>query len=147
MDQRIKGQEISVRVINSGNVVAAIDSITTFDDSVDIDIKGVGYLGEFTDRFDNVMMGYSFNGELNLTNASADQLDQAIINKAQRLTPDLVFNVIRTDFYPNGDSNIYTYQDVTFGGIPTTVGGRAEFVKKKITGKCSERPVKTNQLP
>lgn len=146
-DQRLKGQEVSIRIINSGIVQAAIDSISSFNDSVDLDIKTAGYLGEFTDRFDNVMNGFSFDGEINLTRADAQQLENAIVDKAQRVQPDLVFNVVRTDFYPNGDSNIYTYTDVSFGAIPTTIASRGDYVKKKLTGKCSERPVSTNQLP
>lgn len=145
-DQRLKGQEVSIRVINSGVVVGAIDSVSTFSDEVKLELKQAGYLGEFTDRFDEIMNGFGGDVEVNLTRADAQDLENAIISRAQRVTPSLTFNIVRTDFYPNGDSNIYTYSDVKFGAIPTTIGARGDFVKKKFQFGCSERPVSTNQL-
>lgn len=146
-DQRLKGQEVSIRIIDAGSVVAAIDTVSTFNDGVDLEIKEAGYLGEFTNRFDEVLNGFSGDLETNLTRADSATLDDAIIAKAKRESPALVFNVIRTDFFPNGDSNIYTYEDVHWGQIPTTIGARGDFVKKKYQFKCSERTVATNQLP
>lgn len=147
VDQRIRGQEVSIRVINAGTVVGAIDTVSTFNDETAMEIKEAGYLGEFVNRFDEVLNGFGGDMEINLTRADAQQLDDAIIAKAKRESPALVFNVIRTDFYPNGDSNIYTYEDVHWGAIPTTIGARGDYVKKKYQFKCSERTVATNQLP
>jgi hypothetical protein len=146
-DNRIKGQEISLRIINSGQVVSAIDSISSFNEEISLEIKEAGYLGEFVNRFTEILNGYGGDCEINLTKANGDSLDQAIVNRATRVIPDLVFNIVRTDFYPDGTSNIYTYTDVSFGAIPTTVGSRGDFVKKKFAFKCSERPVATNALP
>lgn len=146
-DERLKGQEVSIRVINSGQVIAAIDSVSSFNEEIALEIKEAGYLGEFVNRFTEILNGFGGDCEINLTSATADALDQAIINRATRVTPQLVFNIVRTDFYPNGNSNIYTYTNVAFGAIPTTIGARGDFVKKKFQFKCSERPVATNALP
>lgn len=146
-DQRLKGQEVSIRVVNDGVVAAAIDSVSTFNDNIDAEIKSQGYLGEFVNRFDDVLNGFGGDMEINLTRADSDTLDQMIMARMTRQSPNLVFNVIRTDFFPNGDSNIYTYSDAKFGAIGTTVASRTDYVKKKYQFKCSERPVSTNQLP
>ena len=146
-DQRLKGQEVSIRVVNAGVVQAAIDSVSSFNDSIALEIKEAGYLGEFVNRFDEILNGYGGDAEINMTRADSDLLDQAVVARATRVSPQLVFNIIRTDFYPNGDSNVYTYTDVHWGEIPTTIGSRGDYVKKKFTFKCSERPVATNQLP
>lgn len=146
-DQRLKGQEISIRIINAGVVQSAIDSISSFNEEVALELKEAGYLGEFVNRFDEILNGFGGDCECHLTRADSDTLDQAVIARATRQTVGIVFNIIRTDIYPNGDSNVFTYTDVHWGAIPTTVGSRGDYVKKKYSFKCSERPVATNQLP
>lgn len=146
-EQRLKGQEVSIRVINSGVVVAAIDTVSSFNEEVDIELKSAGYLGEFVNRFDEIFNGFGGDMEINVTKASWNELQQSVIARAQRKQPDLVFNVIRTDFFPNGDSTIYTYHDVNWGPMPSSVASRGDYVKPKLSFKCSERPVQNNALP
>lgn len=146
-NDRLKGQEVSIRVINAGVVVAAIDSVSSFNEEVALELKEAGFLGEFVNRFDEILNGFGGDMEIHLTRADVVELELAIVNKAQRLIPNLVFNVIRTDIFPNGDSNIYTYTDVHWGPISSPVASRGDYVKKKYQFKCSERPVATNQLP
>ena len=111
-DQRLKGQEISVRVIQAGNVINSIDAISAFNNNVALEIKEQGYLGEVVNRFDEILNGFGGDFEFHVTRADWNNLVSAIIDRAQRRTPEVVFNVVRTDFYPNGDSAVYTYQDV-----------------------------------
>lgn len=147
VDQRLKGQEVSVRVINAGNVVAEIDSVSSFNDATAFELKEDGFLGEGVNRFDEILNGFGGDMEIQIAKAAWITLQQSIIDRAQRLTPEVVFNVVRTDLFANGDSLIFTYQDVHWGEMPTTVASRGDFVKVKLTFKCSERPYKQNALP
>jgi hypothetical protein len=144
---RIKGQEISIRIIQDGSTVSTIDSISTFNEEVALELKEDGFLGEGANRFDEVFNGYGGDFEMQTTNANWVKLQTAIIDRAQRKTPNVTFNVVRTDLYPNGDSNVFTYQDVKWGGMPTSVGSRGDFAKVKGQFKCSERAIQTNALP
>lgn len=146
-DQRIKGQEVSVRVIRGGTVVTSIDSVATFNESVAFELKEQGYLGETVNRMDEIFNGYGGDFEFNPNRADWNDLVEAIRQRATREVPDLVFNIVRTDFFPNGDSSVYTYQDVKWGAIPTTVASRGDYVKVRMEFKCEERPVKVNALP
>lgn len=145
--QRLKGQEISVRILQDGVVFRTIDSISSFNESVALEIKEDGFLGEPTNRFDEVLNGFGGDFEAQTTNSNFIQLQLAVIEKATRRTPGITFNVVRVDLYPNGDSNIFTYVDVHWGEQPTSIGGRGDFVKYKASFKCSERSVVTNSLP
>lgn len=145
-NQRIKGQEISIRIIQNGTVVGSVDSISTFSDEVTLELKEAGYIGEVANRFDEVLNGYGGNFEFNVRTAAWNTFVKAIIDRAQRRTPDTVFNVIRTDLYPNGDSTIYTYNDVSWGAVPGSVPSRTEYVKQSMSFKCSDRPMQINQL-
>lgn len=146
-DARLKGQEVEIRLTRAGSVENAIAAIGTFNDQVMLETKQDGFLGELTDRFDDVMRGYGFDLEFQVSEASWIDFQTAMIDRSQRSTPDVLFNVIRTDFYSNGDTLVITYMDVKFGAQPTTIASRGDFVKVKLEGKCSQRSVQKNALP
>jgi len=146
-DQRLKGQEISIRIIQAGNVVGSIDAISAFNDTVALELKEQGYLGETVNRFDEILNGFGGDMEFHVVKSDWHSLVESIIARATRKQPDLVFNVVRTDFYPNQDTAIYTYQDVKWGPIPTAVASRGDYVKPRMEFRCEARPVQVNALP
>lgn len=137
---RLKGQDISVRVIQASNVVNSIDSISTFNDNVALELKEDGFLGETVNRFDEILNGYGGDFEFHVHRGDWNTLVQAVTDKAERRTPDVQFNVVRTDFYANGDTVTYTYEDVHWGPIPTSVASRGDYVKPRMEFRCSQRP-------
>jgi hypothetical protein len=144
--QRLKGQEVSIRVLLGAALFASIDSVGSANEEVDLEIKSDGFLGEPVNRFDEILNGYGGDFEMQTTNSAWIQLQQAIIARATRTTPGLTFNVVRLDLYENGDSNVFTYQDVKWGAMPTSIGSRGDYVKVKANFKTSTRSVQTNQL-
>lgn len=146
-DQRLKGQEVSIRIVSGGNVETSIDSVSVFNEQVALELKEAGYLGETVNRFDEILNGFGGDMEFHVATASWNNLVESIIARATRAQPDLVFNVIRTDFFPNGDSAIYTYQDVKWGSVPTTISSRGDYVKGRVEFRCEERPVQVDALP
>jgi hypothetical protein len=146
-DPRLKGQEISIRVVTDSVVDNTIDSIASMNDEVMLELKEAGFLGELVNRFDEIFNGFGGDMEIQLTKANWVSLELSIIERAQRKVLSRIFNVIRTDLYGNGDSSIYTYADVKWGAIATTIASRADYVKVKMQFKCSERTVQTNALP
>lgn len=145
-DQRLKGQEISIRVTQQGTIVDSFTSFSSFNEEVDLEIKGDGFLGEGVNRFDEILNGYGGDFEMQLTTSAWMKFQQNVIARATRTQPDLVFNVIRTDFFPNGESLIVTYLDVKWGGMPTSVGSRGDYAKVKGQFKCSDRSEQFNQV-
>ena len=146
-DGRIKGQEVSIRVVNAGVVVQEINSVVNLNETTMLEIKQAGYLGETTDRFDEILNGFGGDFEINLTKANWVGLEQAVIARARRETPGVVFNVVVVDLFPNGESTIKTYLDVSWGEMPRSVASRGDYVKPKLQFKCSERAIAVNALP
>jgi len=147
MDQRIKGQEVGIRIVTDAVTEASIDTVSSFNDAVALELKEAGYLGEVVNRFDEILNGFGGDMEINITRGDWVFLVQRIVDRATRKTPNTVFNVVRTDLFPNGDSAIFVYSDVKWGEIPTTVASRGDYVKPKLQFKCSDRAVKVNALP
>ena len=57
MAQRIKGQEVTVRFVQDGQVKAELNDIRSFEVGMQLEVLKEGYLGEFTDRRDDVYRG------------------------------------------------------------------------------------------
>ena len=63
---------------------------------------------------------------------------QAVKDRAQRTTPGTVFNIIVTDFYPNGESATRIYPDVKFGAMPRETPARGDYCTVSIDGSCDD---------
>jgi len=144
---RLKGQDVSIRILQDAQAATQIDSIGSFNDSTELAILEQGFLGEFVNRFDDILNGFGGDMEIQLTASNWTTLRQAMIDRATRSVLGTVFNVVRVDLFDNGDSITWTYTDVKWGAMPTTVSARGDFVKVKLSFKCSELPFKVNALP
>lgn len=138
MDQRLKGQEVEIRITQAGVLSTAIKAPASFNETVKFEKKEDGFLGETTNRYDTIYNGVDGSIEFQVSDQEWMLLQQAIQDKARRKTPDVKFNLVRTDFYANGDTPSRTYTDVEFGPQPTSVASRGDFVKVTLDFSCSE---------
>lgn len=146
MDQRLKGQEVEVRVTSGTDIVQSLTSIKNFDDGLVLEIKQDGYLGEVMDRFDEVATGFKGGFEFHVTTTDYENFIQRVLERAQRINPSLVFNIIRTDFFPNGETAIVTYTNVVWGPFPRSTSGRTEYVNVKAEWATDTRSMQLNNL-
>ena len=146
MDQRLKGQEIELRIVAGGQVVTSINAIKNFNSTIQLETKSDGYLGESVNRVDQILNGYGGDFEMNPNTNEYNTLNAQSEDKATGRNPALVFNVIRTDFYSNGQTAVITFLDVAWGEIPESVGGRGEYVGTKYSFICSEKDIQLDNL-
>ena len=142
-ENRLRGQEMEIRFVRNGNPELTITAVSSFEDTLKFEKSQDGFLGEVTDRYDNIFKGVDGKLEFQVSNASYLQLQTAIKLQAQRKQPDTVINIIRTDYFANGETAILTYPDCKFGPMPTTAGSRADFVKVSTDFSCSDRDDQT----
>ncbi len=143
---RLKGQEIEVRVISGSELVTTINNITSFNDNVELELKQDGFLGEVTDRYDDISKGFKGDFETHMSTSAIHQFTELILQRAQRLNAGLQFNIIRTDFFSDGTTALITYPDVKWGPIPTSIGSRSDYAKMKLSFGCSDRLLQLNNL-
>jgi hypothetical protein len=146
MDQRLLGQDVTIRLVKDGVVMSDIAAIGSFDDSVDTEVKQEGFLGQTADTFSDVFSGYKGNLEFQTARSGWNEFVAAVVARATRADPGIVFNVIRCDIYPGGDSTVYTYLDVAWGPTASTLASRKDFHKVKMSFSCSERSMTNNQV-
>lgn len=145
---RLKGQEINIRVVGGVTpaLLASLDSIGSFNDELALKLNEDGFLGEVTNRFDEILDGYGGDFEMQLTTSAWIVFPQLIEAKATRQIPNIIFNIVRTDLFADGTSLVYVYSDVHFGAIPQKTGGRGDYVKVAVNFKTSTRKVLRDQL-
>ncbi len=138
-DLRLRGQEVELRMFADSVLEDSISLVSSFDETFKLEKKEDGFLGEVTNRYDDIFNGIDGKLDVQVNTAAWMPFQQAIKARAQRRTPAVRFNLVRTDFYANGETAIVTYADVKFGPMPTSVAGRGEFVKVSIDFSCSDR--------
>jgi hypothetical protein len=136
-DQRIKGQEVEVLVVLDGKVQSTITDVRSFEIAVQIELLKEGYLGETTDRRDDIFKGVSGKIELHYENKDIFDLIKALVNRARRQTPGTKVNVKATLRFPNGDRPRIILQDVYFGEVPLNFGSRADYGTVSLTFESS----------
>lgn len=136
--QRIKGQETSITIIRAGNVETELVDIQNFNYSVVSETKMAGYLGEKGERTDDIFKHVKFDLELHIHSTDWGAFTRAVVDRQQRNTPDVVFNLASTMFFPNGQTQTITIGDAKFGEIPVNVGSRDDYVKVKLDGVAND---------
>lgn len=136
--QRIKGQEISILIVRDSVLENELTDIMNFNAEFTMEQIAQGYLGEKTERHDDIYKGTK--GDFEMHTHSQDWLTFAVAikNRAQRNTPDAIFNISAVMSYPNGQTPTVLFPDVKFGPIPITVGARGEYKKIKIDFVCDD---------
>ncbi len=136
--QRIKGQEVSVLITRDGALEDTLTDIIDFNVELEMEIKSQGFLGEKTNRKDDIFNGAKFDLTLQLHKQDWFNFSAAIVARAKRETPDVVFNITAVFSFPNGETPSRLLPDVKFGAIPINVTSRGDYVKVKLSGECDD---------
>jgi len=136
--QRIKGQEVSLLIVQDSVLQETLTDIQNFNMELEFEVKSQGYLGEKTNRKDYIFNGCKFDFEIHVHTQDVFTFIQAIHDKAQRLTPDVQFNITGIFSFPNGDEPELLLTDCAWGALPMNIGSRGDYVKFKMQGECSD---------
>jgi len=142
-ESRIRGQETSVLIVRDGALEASLVDVRNFNFAHQLEIQSQGYLGEKSERKDEIYKGVKGSMELHLHNQEFIAFEQAILDRAQRNTPDVIFNITSVLSFPNGQTPTFLFADVKFGEIPHDFPDRAEYVSVKLDFEC-ERAIATS---
>lgn len=143
MSQRIKGQEVSVLLIVDGEVMDTITDVRSFSVTLLIDTLSEGYLGETTERQDEIFKGVEGDISFHFENQDVFNLFAKIVDRAQRRTPGVRVNIKATMNFPNGDSPMWIIYDVAFGNLATKFGSRADYGEITLPFKAATFQVVT----
>ncbi len=136
--QRIRGQEVSVLIVRGGELENELTDIMSFNVEVEGEIKTQGFLGEKTNRKDDIFNGIKFDMEMQLHKADFFRFMLAVIRRMKRETPDLVINISSVLSFPSGESVSVLIPDAKFGAMPVSIASRGDYVKVKLQGEADD---------
>lgn len=139
--QRIRGQETEVRIIKDGVLYDTITKITKFNAELMLEVKSQGFLGGTTEEKDEIFNGVKYGFEAQLDSGTWFVMEDAIIKRAKRLTPDVQFTIVTTLYFSSGETKLMVIPDAKFGAIPLDIPERKDYVTVKIDGEASDRNI------
>jgi hypothetical protein len=137
---RILGQNIVMEVIEGGVPVFAIDSVRSGEVTFQLETLTEGYLGESTDRKDEIFRGVSGRLELHFGTAELLQFAVRLIERAAKREPGVRINVKMTLQFPNGERARILVRNVFFGNIPVGFGSRTDYGSVSLDFESGDRP-------
>lgn len=137
-DQRIKGQEVEVLIIADGEVQETVTDVRSFEVAAKIETKEESYLGEKTNRYDEIFNGCRGRMDLHFENPDIFALMFKIIDRAKRREPGNQINIKATLNFPNGDKSLVLIQDAFFGEIPFNFGSRSDYGSTTLDFQASD---------
>jgi len=135
---RVRGQEVSVQVVQDGKIVAELNDVKSFDVEFQLDVMTEGYLGEFTDRRDDMFKGVSGKIEFHIENNAPFDFINAVVQRSQSRVKGTQFNVQSTVNLPNGQVKRLLVNDIFFSSIPVNVSGRSDYVTYSLPYEAAE---------
>lgn len=138
MAQRLKGQEVSITVMKDGVAVTSLSDIRNFTLTPNFDRLTEGYLGETTDRYDEMYKGISFELEAHLEEPGFVDFIEAVRDRARRRIPDTKINIFATLNFPNGQRVRIVLQNCFFADMPFNVGSRQDYGSVKLSGAAED---------
>jgi hypothetical protein len=136
--QRIKGLEVNILITSGGDLQDTITDIQEFSFEDMLEIISKGYLGEPSERKDEIYKGVKFDMGLHIHDQAWFTFRLAIVNRAQRITPNTKFNITGVLAMPNGQTPKFVIPDAKFGALPVKVSSRNEYVDFKLSGETEQ---------
>lgn len=136
--QRIKGQETVILITQAGVLQDTLTDIQKFEMEAMFELISKGYLGENTERKDEIYKGCKFDLEMHLHTQDWFLFQNAIKLRAQRIAPDTIFNITTVLSFPNGQTPTILIPDAHFGANPLAVNSRGDYVDVKLAGEASD---------
>lgn len=137
-EQRIKGQEVEIRIVRGGEELTSITDIRSFEMAAQLELLSEGYLGETTDRKDEIYRGFRGSMELHFENGEILELMRSIIDRARRREAGLQINIRATLNFPNGDTQGILLRDCFFGEIPMSFVTRSDYGSVSLSFEGSD---------
>lgn len=140
MTQRIKGQEVTFTVVSDADgVETSLGDVKSCELSPQFDIITQGYLGQTTDKRDDIFKGITGNMEVNISSRNYFALLQRIKDRAQRrVAGSSRFQVMGSFKFDDGTRAMITIDSIFFGEQQISVSGRDEFVSCRIAFEADD---------
>lgn len=135
---RLTGQNAEVQITENGQLLDTLTAIVSADFTVKIKLLTQGYLGETTERKDDIFMGVGGKMKLHLENKDWGRLLRSIVNRARRRQTNEQINVSWRMTYPTGEVQKFVIGNVFFSDIPVGFSARDAYVEVDLNFEAED---------
>ena len=136
---RLKGQQVEIRFIKGGKIWQAYTNIVSYSVRPKLRVLEQGFLGETTNRHDEVFDGATGNISFHCDRKEAETLIQDVIDRAKGDIATFAINIVETNYYPGGDTVKFIYPDVKISDPEKNASGRGDYVTLGFTWSVDNR--------
>jgi hypothetical protein len=140
-DQRIKGQEVELLLVVNGVPQTTTTDVRSMEVAPKLEMLEEGYLGETSDRYDEIYKGIRGNIELHFENQDVFTFFQSVVNRARRRTPGTTINIKAALNFPNGQRPRIIIKDAYFGEFPIGFGSRQDYGTVRLDFQATDYSV------
>ena len=127
-NQRIRGADVALAITDAGALAETLTAIVNFNVTFKFEKLTQRYLGEQTVRTDEIFGGIEGKMKFHLYDEAFSTFILDLQLRARRLSPTIVFNIVSTMNFPNGEQPVLSFPDVNFGDIPLDIGDAKDYV-------------------
>ena len=138
MAQRIKGQEVEVRIALNGVDQETLTDIRNFEVTPKFEKLEEQYLGNQTKRYDEIFHGVDFKMDMHFSTEQMFNFISDVVARAQRRTPGTTVNIRAKLNFANGVTRLIHLTDCFFDDMPINFGGRSEYGQFTVSGSCTD---------
>lgn len=142
-NSRVKGQDVEIAVLVDSTQEDSLTNVRNFEVAFKLERTQEGYLGETTDRYDEIFRGARMRMEVHFETQDIFAFVKKILDRAQRRDPTISINIKATLNMPNGETPRLVFKDVYFGEIPFNFGSRSDYGAVTLEGECGNVSVIT----
>lgn len=136
-ENRFRGEDIAVFLNINSRPIASITAILSFNFTEKFEKLAREYLNETAPRFDEIYKGVEGKIEFDIEGPEVFTVIQSIKDRAQRRVAGVTISVKMTIVFPNGQRQMVTFPNVSFGDIPITTSDRSSYGKSELDFSCS----------
>lgn len=142
MGTRIRGENVKVQIIKGGkDILLSERAVVSLEYSTEQEILSVGFLGETTDRKDEVYKGVRGSLALQFSDDSVNRFVRDLNDRARRAVPAFKVNITAREVYPDGVTSTILFPDVKFGATPKRYGSRDAYGTVELPFSCEDYKV------
>lgn len=137
---RIRGQEVQIRISQGGQPLRTITAIESLTVTFKQDVLRKGYLGETTERHDDIFKGVGVELTFDPESSDGVVLIQALRDRAARRTSLASTQVNLTAIlnFPNGQRPRITIADLKFQDPSIVISGRDAYVGERLNAEADD---------
>jgi hypothetical protein len=143
-EQRIRGEQVQFRISRAGTLVRTLTAVKSMTFTALVEMVSRGYLGETTERKDEIYKGVSIEATFDVESPDAWDLIAAVRNRAvaRRYDNTTIITCSFTGLFAGANGvpikRRMTVPDVKSGAMPIAIGSREEYVGQTLTFGASD---------